>query len=440
MKEVNYRILIYPNITHRVLQKDSYVDLLPYVISSLNKMRNDLHFTILMPKHIDTLDFPNVEQKILPLPHSPNTMRTHFDSGLIKDLLDWRNCDWDILYSHLPEHTLQLVNIFWNATHHQPKVIGFCHWFETAESMSNRERTMFLQNISGVLQMEEMGVNSQWIKDYIIDKCSEHFNTTTIQKLEKIIQPHHLGINEIDWSNATHPKKEPKKIIFNHRHNSYTGYNWFIGCMDKLWEERKDFRVTTTHGLTERDYTERFTTDIKSEYMDELKKFYIGVGAFKKYNSWSISVTDGFSRGIPYVLPKGLPYEEMIGDDYPLLYENNEEAFLQKMREVLDKPSLRNKARDYIKPKMEDFLWDNRVSNWFNGWDTLFNANDYKCIGTDCGSYKKVIDFISKKKYATKSEVYKMLGWGVSFTFSGIRNALRKDKRIKLTEIGYEWI
>ena len=438
-KEVNYRILIYPNITHRQIEKDSYIDLLPSILSYLNKLRDDLHFTLFLPKELEVFNLPNVEQKVLPLPTSPNRMRTHFDSEVIRDLIEWKTKDWDIIYSHLPEHTLQLVNLFWNSTHHQPKVIGYLHWLETNESMSNRAKNMFLQNINGVLQMEELGVNSLWLKEYILNKCSEFYNDKTLQRLDKIIQPHYLGITDIDYSDTKHSKSEVKKIIFNHRHNNYTGYNWLVRCLDKLYEQRKDFRVYTTMGDMDRDYAERLKTKTKSEYLSELKDMYIGIGSFKKYSAWSLSVTDGLSRGIPYILPNDLVYAEMVGDRYPLLYENDEDNFLALLNNVLDKPQLRNSARDYIEPMMEQFLWDKRISKWFGGWNSIFDGNNYSCSKTDGSSYKKVIKYISEKKYATKSEVYKMLGWGVTFTFSGIRNSLRNDKRIKLTSDGYEW-
>ncbi len=438
-KEVNYRILIYPNITHRQIEKDSYIDLLPSILSYLNKLRDDLHFTLFLPKELEVFNLPNVEQKVLPLPTSPNRMRTHFDSEVIRDLIEWKTKDWDIIYSHLPEHTLQLVNLFWNSTHHQPKVIGYLHWLETNESMSNRAKNMFLQNINGVLQMEELGVNSLWLKEYILNKCSEFYNDKTLQRLDKIIQPHYLGITDIDYSDTKHSKSEVKKIIFNHRHNNYTGYNWLVRCLDKLYEQRKDFRVYTTMGDMDRDYAERLKTKTKSEYLSELKDMYIGIGSFKKYSAWSLSVTDGLSRGIPYLLPNDLVYAEMVGDRYPLLYENDEDNFLALLNNVLDKPQLRNSARDYIEPMMEQFLWDKRISKWFGGWNSIFDGNNYSCSKTDGSSYKKVIKYISEKKYATKSEVYKMLGWGVTFTFSGIRNSLRNDKRIKLTSDGYEW-
>jgi glycosyltransferase involved in cell wall biosynthesis len=463
---INYKILIYPNITHKHSDRDSYIQLLPYIIKYLNKLRKDLHFTLILREEIEALRFPNVTQKIMKFPKNPNTMRTHFDSDEVKKILNWKREDWDIIYSHLPEHTLQLVNLIYNSTHHRPKVIGYSHWFETKESMSNRERTMFLQNISGVLQMDEMGVNSIWLKDYVLDKCREFFNEDTIQKLDTIIQPHYLGAELFNDYQFAPFKLSPivdgrdgvKKIIFNHRHNNYTGFNWFVKCMDKLWEERKDFKVYTTLGKLDREYACLLETSSKEEYLKELEGMYIGVGAFKKYSAWSLSTTDGFSRGIPYLLPNDLVYPEMLkttaetkdingdswlekDDEYHLFYENNEEGFLTKMREVLDDVSVRDVASKYVKGLLVDnFSWDDRIKKWFGGWNSLFDEDSYKQINEDAKSYQKVIEFISVNGYARKSEIYEMLGWGVTFQFSNIRNRLRTDDRIKLTESGYEWM
>ena len=61
------------------MEKDSYVVVLGNIIRELSKIRNDLYWTIISPRQIDSLDFDNTEQIILPLPSYPNAMRTHFD-------------------------------------------------------------------------------------------------------------------------------------------------------------------------------------------------------------------------------------------------------------------------------------------------------------------------------------------------------------------------
>ena len=52
-KSYNYKILVYPNITfQKDLEKDSYVVVLGNIIRELNKVRDDIHWTILSPQHI----------------------------------------------------------------------------------------------------------------------------------------------------------------------------------------------------------------------------------------------------------------------------------------------------------------------------------------------------------------------------------------------------
>ena len=59
-KTYDYKILVYPNITfQKDLEKDSYVVVLGNIIKELNKVRDDLFFTIISPTHIQSLEFDN---------------------------------------------------------------------------------------------------------------------------------------------------------------------------------------------------------------------------------------------------------------------------------------------------------------------------------------------------------------------------------------------
>jgi len=80
-KAYKYKILVYPNITYmKDLEKDSYVVVLRNVIKELNKVRDDIHWTILSPKHVMSLQFENTEQLMIDMPSYPNKMRTHFNA------------------------------------------------------------------------------------------------------------------------------------------------------------------------------------------------------------------------------------------------------------------------------------------------------------------------------------------------------------------------
>ena len=123
-REYTYKVLVYPNITYmKDLEKDSYVVVLRNVIKELNKVRDDIHWTILSPREVRSLVFSNTTQLPIELPSYPNAMRTHFDFKTIMREIDWKDRDYDIVYTHLPEHALQLKNLLYNNTNLTPLFI-----------------------------------------------------------------------------------------------------------------------------------------------------------------------------------------------------------------------------------------------------------------------------------------------------------------------------
>ena len=283
-KEYNYKILVYPNITYmRDLEKDSYVVVLHNVIKELNKIRDDIHWTILSPTDIKSLTFENTTQIPINMPSYPNAMRCHFNYEEIKKNLRWKYTDYDVLYSHLPEHTLNMINLLENDTNINPKVVGYCHWYEVPEN-TNYSKTMLMNNVAGMLEMEECGVNSEWLKDLVLDKVARTYHPRIVHSLEEIIQPHYLGIDKVDMKS----KPTGNNIIFNHRDNEYTGFRWFINQMDLLWDKRQDFTVYTTLADIDRPYARRVKISSRDEYLKFLKSMKVGVGCFQKYSAWSI--------------------------------------------------------------------------------------------------------------------------------------------------------
>ena len=428
-KEYKYKVLVYPNITYmKDLEKDSYVVVLRNVIKELNKVRDDIHWTILSPTEVKSLVFPNTKQLPIELPSYPNAMRTHFNHKQILKTINWKKDDYDVVYTHLPEHTLQLSNMFVNETNISPKFIGYCHWYEVPENTAYA-KTMLMSNIAGTLEMDECGVNTKWLKDLIIEKSKLVYKKDITDKLEKIIQPHYLGVDDI----STGHKHKPKTILFNHRDNEYTGYTWFVKRMDELWEKRQDFKVYTTLTDLDRPYAERVKLHSRDDYLNFVRSMHMGVGCFQKYSAWSISTTDGLSQGVPYVLPNGMCYPEMVGDEYPLLY-NGANEFKSVIEGMLDNPYLRDTANAYLEPKLEGFRWSERVDKWFDGWKHLEELKPM----SDTDSYKRILDFIHTKKSVSKKDILEYLNWGVRISFSEYRNRLRLEPTIKFTKDRYE--
>ena len=432
-KEYPYKILVYPNITYmRDLEKDSYVVVLRNVIKELNKIRNDIHWTIMSPGDIKSLTFENTTQIPINLPSYPNAMRCHFNYNEIKANLRWKHTDYDVVYSHLPEHTLNMTNLLENDTNITPKYVGYCHWYEVNEN-TNYSKRMLMDNYNGMLEMEECGVNSEWLKELVLEKAEKYYNNEIISKLDKIIQPHYLGIDKIN--NVEVPTKK-KTIFFNHRDNYYTGWTWFIARMDELYKQRQDFTVYTTLANLDRPYAKRVKISDRDEYLDFIRSMQVGVGTFQKYSAWSISTTDSLSMGVPYILPNKLCYPEMVGRDYPLLYDGKDD-FLKRLNGALDDDGSVDKAKKYLKTKIEEFPWASRVPDWFGGWNFL-SPDKFDMIGDKSESYNKIVDFIHKKKSVTKKEITDYLGWGVRISFSPYRNKLRTESTIKFLKNRYE--
>jgi hypothetical protein len=78
-----------------------------------------------------------------------------------------------------------------------------------------------------------------------------------------------------------------------------------------------------------------------------------------------MSVTDGLSVGVPYLLPKGLCYEEMVGDTYPLYKDRND---LKEHIEMILQGSLDYSSIN-LQPIVDKLKWNNVLHNW--------NVKDY---------------------------------------------------------------
>ena len=424
-EQYDYKVLIYGNYTYRKnLEADSLVEVLRRVIPFMSK-RWKIHFTLLTPEFIKSLDFINVEQRIYELPTYINQMRTHFNSIEFLKIIDWQRNDWDLIYTHLPEHTNQIVNSIYNNTNIYPNIIGYSHWFELPENVQYL-KTMLDANINGILQMSECGVNSKWLKELLLTHAETIYNKEIINKLDKIIQPHYLGVDRVEQRK----EYKDKTVVFNHRDAGYTGWEWFVKVVDEIWKTRQDFKVYTTLAQVDREWNIKVDLTGREEYMQFLSQVKFGVATFQTYSAWSISTTDGLSVGVPYLLPNKLCYPEMVTADYPYLY-NDKADFIQKFNEMLDADTQYDTTQI-----AKDMLWEERIDNWFNGWNNIFDG----VKRAECEGLQKIVSFIQNKKVVTKLDILKELNWGVRIKWTPYRNALRDNKNIRFTKKGYEWV
>jgi hypothetical protein len=401
----------------RNLEADSYVVLVGAILRRLAKTRPDLRFTLLLPEEIASLRLPNVRQVEYPLPTYPNTMRAHFDTKRFLWAIDWKNRSYDVVWSHLPEHTLQIRNVFENVTNERPAYVGYCHWYEVPENTSY-PATLFEANLAGTLAMRACGVNSEWLRRLALSHAFAIYSEKVYDRLAEIIRPQYLGA-EPPPEQAVEP--EPGLILFNHRANDYTGFKDAVAAFDDLWTRRQDFRVAFTLADVERPWAVRIRTDDRASYLREIGRAWVGVGRFKSYSAWSVSVMDGFATGVPYVLPAGFCYPEMVGSDYPALF-SDDAGFLQKIEAILDRPDFRAELSTRVRGVAESFAWDSRVGVFEEMLDEA--AASLVPLSRDTPKYEEVARLA--RAGTPKRAITDAMGWGRGIPFAPYRNRLRQ--------------
>jgi len=417
------RILVYPNITFQEdLEKDSYIQVIKNQIKLLNEIRNDLWFYLILPCPIPSLQFENVTQWYTEFETYPQTMRSNFRVDIIRKMLH-SGYDFDLIMSHLPEHTHQLVNTLYNVTHHMPPVFGYCHWWDL-KSVVAWPKDSFLQNITGLLEYDKCYLNTQHQKQLVLNQASETFNDKIIEKLNNILTVQHLGVNNIDVVSEINETPE-KIIVFNHRPDTYKHFKEFIAVCDKLWELRQDFKVwIPLLDKPNRDYVITTKGD-KQWYYNELKKCYMGFSPKQKYGGWSVAMTDGMMNGVPYIMYDDTYYHELNakGD----FFKDDYEA-LMLMNTYLDNPDFRNEqAEQALDCIRENLIYKDKVIEMSNYMDDLLSRQ--KVMG-DSDKFKEILDFIRKGGYATKKDINKFVGWGRGIKWSPYRRALMNHPNI----------
>ena len=431
--EYKYRCLVYPNITYQKdFSKDSYYIIMSRILEHLTKLRPDIYFTILTPKIMPGFQYKNTEQIIYDQPTYPNTMRCHFDTKRMLEIINYKKKDWDFVYTYLPEHTLQLKNLFYNRTDCRPVFFGYSAYIEIPET-TKYSMSMMRNHLNGILEMNTCGVNSQAVKDTIVENAKGFLDNEQIKTLEQIIQPVPRG-----WDNIDGKRKKPstsiKTIVFNHRPNSYKSYDWFLRKMDELWGQRKDFNVwVPLADKKDREYiyNDKFN---REGYFTELSRCWVGVCGKSYHRGWTNSASDGMSVGTPYLFLDVDYYQQYA--DAAGIYFDTDTDFLTKINKILDDENYRKEYSEKSKKIALENTWDKTIHLYNEHF--ILAEKELNIIREETDSYKKIIKFIKSRKCTTKDDLKTHLGWGVRIAFSAYRNRLRNEDKIILTKQGYE--
>jgi len=431
-REYPYRCFVYPNITfQKDFTKDSYYIIMSNILKHLTKLREDIHFTVLTPEIMPGFQYDNTEQIIYRQPTYPNEMRQHFDTYQLKKITDYKTKDWDFVYTYLPEHTLLLENHFNNMTNCRPVIFGYDAYIEIPKT-TGYESSLLRNHYAGLMSMNSCGVNSQAVKDTIIENAPSSLPDKDIEKLKDIIEPLPRG-----WDNVEGPRKEPKTnpkiVVWNHRANSYKSYPWFLQQIDKLWEQRKDFEAWVPLADTiDREYIYNKKFD-RQGYFTELSKCWVGACGQSHHTGWANSASDGMAVGVPYIFYEADYYSQYAKDAG--IYFKKDDEFMSEVNKILDDEIHRNNYSSKCKILGKENSWEEIVKQY----NVHFKKAEKKLkMVKETDSYKKMVDYIHKVGSVTKKQLLEYIGWGRGIPFNIYRNRLRQEPTIKLTKYGYE--
>jgi glycosyltransferase involved in cell wall biosynthesis len=427
-----YQVLRVPNVTSQAaLDKDSYILVMENVIKELNKIRDDLFFHIPITKYTKRLDFDNTKQYIFKMPSFPNAMRAHYDFYQWNEVLNAKKIEMDIIWSHLPEQTTNIKNHCHNIYSQDIPVIGYSHWIENSEFAPNWKTTFYHNNITGMLQMDKCGLNTQTQIDALLEEASEHYSQKTIDKLKDIMIPLYLGVEQDKISKSVKTDTD-KVIVFNHRTKEYRGWKNFIKVIKELRSQRQDFKVFCSmidpqgqqmlksafddmsffdfHGPADRD-----------EYIAKLENCRVG---FHGGTRWAMSSQDGLCKGIPYVYEIGKETEELFGSQMQTGFTKNSDA-IDLFNRMLDDNDWRNEQSQLALDHCSNVhTWSNRIVPFNN---MITEAIDKQLSDVIQSGDKKddIVNFVKKHKMVDTQQMSDYLGWGKQIGFRRYRNYLR---------------
>ena len=503
------RILVWPNITFDIeqLERDSYVQTIYKMISGLNGLRDDMWWELVMPltsKPFELFDeFNNVDVVQIKWLQNIQTTRGHFDkfslnSGFVKkdvdaegnqvakhdgiaynikrernttigktldsgfdmhwkyweDEVNWNFKDIDLIFSHLPESTWNLVNYLGNEWHHIPPILGYCHWFDVKE-VCNWQYPAFIRECEGISLMKKCYVNTESQKKLVLKNAEEHFSKSFIEKLDEKIEPYHLPVSDDDVVDDINEKLF-KTIAFNHRTKTYKDFkNFILKVCDPLWEKRQDFtvwiplldlaqmkevgdktwkdRLVGNHG-----YIDNTKHKNKVNYHNYLSQCSVGFSPKQKYNGWSVATTDGMMTGVPYVMFDADYYHELNPTaDYFTGYDHA----IDLLEKYLDDVDYRNKkARESLEYTRDKLRWSLAIDKLSNDIDEVIDSTPSANPNGD--GMQKVLRDIKEKGEMTKRELITQR-WGSGIKFTPYRRALMEhpnvmDKHQRIST--YKWV
>jgi len=439
MQNTKLNILIYPMLSIDNLNSDSNYIIIKQLCNELLKTKKYNFFLLIDSNRKYIKDDINSLVKIIkmPMPKAKRHQVINFNCNIFREL--FKKYAFDIIWNNVVEQGHHFKYFQDTLSKHMKfKVFNYHHYVihRSLEKETSYLPCMHIlyDQIIGSLGADINFFHTNYCYNMLLEEANDILNKDKIKILEEksIIN---LGgyINNIESTK----KYEKFTFIYNHRLDGYKNWKSTFNQFDQLWNEGLDFQVIITAGdkdnintINKKPYCIVKSFTKHSDYIKELSKCHCNT-INSIHETYCISITESIMNNQITVLPNRCTFPELVGNNYPYLF-NNEDEQLNILRNII-----KNNIRNYnYKNKIKLTLKNHskNIDKYFTKLGSFENNNNFQRIRKE-KSKKEIIKYLSKKNNIDLV-TFKNFIFSLGYASQSFPN--RKIKTI-LNELGYDY-
>lgn len=304
-------------------------------------------FVVALPKDVRLNDnFLFERENVLPIgipfPSGKREQNVWFDSNLVKKVIN--KYFVSLLYTNVPETVTMMKVLEQSFTHNGVVVATMNHWVI-------HPTLAFYESYRGLRDLQMIGMrnadivlyNSRYAKWMFEDEMKRFgWGEEIRREIEEKSTVVGLPIITDTMRKIEVKDVDENVFIYNHRTEFYKRTEITFDVFDRLQKEGYKFKVKlslTGAGknikYASKEYVVPFFKPNKIDYLNEIAIKHINTFN-SAHETFCISMVESaYLGGIP-VVPAGLTFEELFGEDYPFIFKSVNEQ-IQMLRDILGK-------------------------------------------------------------------------------------------------------
>lgn len=333
------RIFNYLHQSNRTLKSDSNYFVQKNVLKYINRYYpNKFYFYMTYDSTTENNKVMQELKKQYPN-MNPVPIKYYTTNAFFRNALDWESLnkeapDFDIIFNNTPEIGFELLSYAISRGTYCP-LISYSHWLPSLVNKPIKANYLSVQDEQFCMEAKYLYNyilayknynNSRWGTKLLKDEFNNLPDSKWRQKVFEKIEPLYLTIDheEIDMFKPEKIEKfDVPVIVFNHRHNVYTGFTIFMKAIERVISLRPDlkFKIFMTC-VGENDRTPKFNVPDKyflvkeslpyPKYVETLWRSHIQIGTHNGDNQWCYDNITETLTDSGWKLFKDLKYSDKI--------------------------------------------------------------------------------------------------------------------------------